>query len=257
MEFLPNLIFIFIIGSVVLFFHKGIDRYPEPLEQSEIPYKELEQVFFLWLMGLIIPVTRIFIFTPWLENIFTSRSIRELVQLPLLTIIYLILPALLVIRLNKWKISDLGIKINVRSKPIAISAVIFGVVTGTTAYLTNETIIDIEVFSPLVFILLLFNNDFLEEFFYRGIIQSKLERIIGQNRAVFVSGILFGLTHIVFDFVMLSDKGIYFIISAFILQVIAGWLLGIIYMKTRSLWPGVICHYLSNWLPAILKGIFN
>jgi membrane protease YdiL (CAAX protease family) len=33
----------------------------------------------------------------------------------------------------------------------------------------------------------------------------------------------------------------------------AGSLFGIVYVKTRSLWPGVACHYLINWLSAILS----
>jgi membrane protease YdiL (CAAX protease family) len=37
------------------------------------------------------------------------------------------------------------------------------------------------------------------------------------------------------------------------MQILGGWLLGLIFIKTRTLWPGVICHYLINWMPSILS----
>jgi len=92
---------------------------------------------------------------------------------------------------------------------------------------------------------------------FSGVIQSKLERAVGQSKAVLWAGILFGLTHVVFDISMLMETGVLFVFFAVLLQTMAGWLLGIIYMKTRSLWPGMACHYLSNWLPSILAGLLG
>jgi hypothetical protein len=40
-------------------------------------------------------------------------------------------------------------------------------------------------------------------------------------------------------------------------QGMAGSLFGIIDIGSRSLWPGVACHYLSNWLSAILAATFR
>jgi len=78
-------------------------------------------------------------------------------------------------------------------------------------------------------ILLLYNNNFLEEFYHRGVIQSKLERIVGQKKAILYGGILFGMTHIVFDITQLmGTQGILFVLFAFILQILSGWLLGIV-----------------------------
>ena len=102
-------------------------------------------------------------------------------------------------------------------------------------------------------LILFYNNAFLEEFYHRGIIQSLLERSIGQGKAILWGGILFGLTHLAFDVSMLMQKnGILVVFLALLMQTLAGWLFGIIYMKTRSLWPGMVCHYLANWLPSIL-----
>jgi membrane protease YdiL (CAAX protease family) len=45
--------------------------------------------------------------------------------------------------------------------------------------------------------------------------------------------------------------------TAVLLQGLAGSLFGLIYVKTRSLWPGVACHYLINWFSAVLAAAFR
>ena len=78
-------------------------------------------------------------------------------------------------------------------------------------------------------------------------------RALGQPKAILWGGILFELTHIALDVsALVGTGGIVAIASALLLQTLAGWMFGIIFMKTRSLWPGIICHYLANWLPSIL-----
>jgi membrane protease YdiL (CAAX protease family) len=85
-----------------------------------------------------------------------------------------------------------------------------------------------------------------------------LERALGQGRAVVWGGILFGLTHVAFDIsrLMASEGGLA-VCLAVLLQTMAGWFFGIIYVKTRSLWPGIACHYSVNWLSAILAGLLR
>ena len=162
------------------------------------------------------------------------------------------------LHLNRWNYKDFGLSWHIQSPIGAIIAVLFGLVGGVVAYVTNQAVIGIRPLPMGALILLLYNNNFLEEFYHRGVIQSKLERIVGQKKAILYGGILFGMTHIVFDITQLmGTQGILFVLFAFILQILSGWLLGIVYMKIRSLWPGVACHYLANWLPSILNGIIG
>ena len=50
---------------------------------------------------------------------------------------------------------------------------------------------------PVPFVLLaLYQPAFIEEFFFRGILQGKLERALGPTQGWFYSGILFGLAHV-------------------------------------------------------------
>ena len=91
---------------------------------------------------------------------------------------------------------------------------------------------------------------FTEEFLFRVILQGKLERALGQNKAWFYSGILFGLIHVPVDFFgpQWYSHGESFL-AAFILlfgQITAGWIFGLIYSKTRSIFPGMLAHFMTD-----------
>jgi membrane protease YdiL (CAAX protease family) len=152
---------------------------------------------------------------------------------------------------GKWQLKDIGLTLKVNSMSVAVFAVVLGALSGLAGYTSNQAVVSSDPISAGTLIILLFNNDFSEEFFHRGIIQSRLERALGQSRAVLVGGLLFGNTHITFDIKMLMSDGIIFVVFAFIIQCMLGWLLGIIYLKTRSLWSGISLQYLVNWLPSI------
>jgi membrane protease YdiL (CAAX protease family) len=97
---------------------------------------------------------------------------------------------------------------------------------------------------------------FIEEFFFRGIIQGRLERVIGQNKAWIYGGILFGLIHLPFNYIV-GGMDLVTGLFMFVGQVISGWIFGILYMKTRSIWPGVLVHFITDSrLASIIFRIF-
>ena len=257
MEIVWRIIFCLTIGSLIMILHKWIGKYPTPFPNSPEPKKEIREVLFLWVLAVIVPILRIFVLTPWLSEVINQRFLIELTYSPILVIVYIAIPYIFFIRNNNWSASDLGFSWKVRSWGVAVFAITLGAISGFTAFISNQVVISSDPIPVGTLVLLLFNNDFIEEFFHRGIIQSKLERAIGQHKAILIGGILFGMTHIAFDITQLLNTGILFVFFAFLLQTMLGWLLGIIYMKTRSLWPGITCHYLVNWLPSILVGIFS
>lgn len=195
--------------------------------------------------------------SPRLSQVVPDRTLRELVHVPLLSVPYIALPLFVVLKLNRWTTKDLGLAWKSQSRSVTAFAVVFGLVSGVVAFVTDQAVIGIEPLPVGVLLLLLYNNDFIKEFYHRGVIQSKLERAVGQSKAVLWGGILFGLTHVVFDISMLMETGALFVFFAVLLQTMAGWLWGVVYMKTRSLWPGMACHYLGNWLPSILAGLLG
>jgi len=113
--------------------------------------------------------------------------------------------------------------------------------------------------APVLFLLVaLYQNIFLEEFFFRGVIQAKLERAWGQNKAWILGEIVFGLMHVINDYaipLLLGVDVVSVIITGSLLlfiQTINGWFLGILYIKTRNLIPCIIVHFISNYLTAII-----
>ncbi len=86
-----------------------------------------------------------------------------------------------------------------------------------------------------------------EEILFRGLILGALEIVYGRTWAVVISSGLFGLWHL---------KNAFWMGNAELLQEIAyttllfGPVTGILALKSRSIWPGVILHYLNN-LPAV------
>jgi membrane protease YdiL (CAAX protease family) len=258
MDLLWRILYIVIFSLFIFILHRKIGRYPPPLPNSDNPRREIREAFLLWGVAVVIPILRLLVITPWLSSLKFNRTLQELIYLPLLTILYLILPLYVERKRNKRTIKELGLRWDIQSPDVAIAAVSFGLLSGIVAYANNQAVISMNPLPAGALFLLLYNNDFLEEFFHRGVIQTKLERALGQTKALFLGGVLFGLTHLVFDIQMLIDtQGSLFVFTAFLLQVMSGWLLGIVFMKTRSLWPGIACHYLVNWLPSILAGLFR
>ncbi len=83
---------------------------------------------------------------------------------------------------------------------------------------------------------------FCEEFLFRGAILSNLLPY-GKNTAVLASAVLFALMH--------QNGGQLF--YAFV----AGIVLGLIYVRTRSIWGGVLLHFFNNLMSIIEQLVFN
>jgi membrane protease YdiL (CAAX protease family) len=86
-----------------------------------------------------------------------------------------------------------------------------------------------------------------EEILFRGFVLGALEIAYGRSAAVAVSSALFGVWHLKNAFWMSNaDVAQQIAYTALVIGPATGWLS----MTTRSVWPGVILHYLDN-LPAV------
>ena len=72
-----------------------------------------------------------------------------------------------------------------------------------------------------------------EEIAYRGLIQEWLEKAIEPRKAITVASFLFAISH--------------FSVFSFPYLFAAGWLLGWMKWKTRSLFPSMVVHFLHNF----------
>ena len=216
-----------------------LGEYPTPLPSSEKPKKLLLEVGVYTLIIILFLTLNIFVLNP--------IGVPFYILLVLSTIMFLLIPLIYTRYKDHWTSKDLGINFKVKSRGV----VIVGLIAYTWFGFLNSFALDISWYLLLIFF---YSNAFLEEFLFRGIIQTKLERALGQKKAIIYQGLLFMLFHIpvnIFEF-SLTGNVIRFI-SNFEFQLFNGVILGLIYMKTRNIWMSVTCHYLYNWFGAIVS----
>lgn len=92
---------------------------------------------------------------------------------------------------------------------------------------------DIEILIPYILSVVIM-APLLEEFVYRGVILSSLQKYGGDTFAVVISGLIFGMMH--------GGGGI----SAVVAASMSGILMGFIYVKTRNIWVNIAVHLIYN-----------
>jgi len=239
-----------------LLLHFVIGKYPAPLPLSKNRRREILETLVIWAI-LVVVITILIFLTP--ESELAAPTPRLEVTAILVTLLpYLVIPLFYALRVSRWTAKDLGFSMP-RSRSVTISTVVFFAVGGVLPLFLSDT------FEPIAapsLLLALYSPAFVEEFFFRGILQGKLERALGRNKAWFYSGILFGLAHFTTNFFgpLWYSKGqnIAGAVVLLVQQTIFGWVYGIIYMKTRSLLPGVLGHYIQDGrLGSIIALIFS
>lgn len=102
--------------------------------------------------------------------------------------------------------------------------------------LNTSKAVDVTTNSNVELVLLFFTlaviPAFVEEFLFRGLVLSNLLPY-GRTTAILASGLLFGIMH--------QD------VSQLFYATVAGIVLGFVYVKTQSIWPGVLLHFCNNF----------
>ena len=236
--------------SLVIFFvlHRWIGKYPTPLPLSKDRKREILETIALWVFSVVVATIFLLSRTPD-ELAAPSNELWGLMSLVTLAP-YIVVPLLFVLLVNKWTAKDLGFSMPSARSVTIFAIAVFAVIGIIPIFLGMEPI----PVSDLLWAL--YVTAFVEEFFFRAIIQGKLERALGQNKAWFYSGILFGLAHLTTNSFV---RGLDIVPGAFMLanQIITGWIFGIIYMKTRSLLPSFVAHYVTDFrLGSIIARLF-
>jgi membrane protease YdiL (CAAX protease family) len=111
---------------------------------------------------------------------------------------------------------------------------------------------------PLCFVYLLFDAGLIEEFFFRGFLQSRLSVLLKSTTGgIIVSAIIFGLVHAPGLYLRgagsegIEDQLPFSFFSAYTIVYMstAGLFLGIIYRKTKNLWLVMAIHAMVDLLP--------
>ena len=83
----------------------------------------------------------------------------------------------------------------------------------------------------------------LEEFIFRGIVLKKFLKSHTPQSAIILSAIIFGIAHF----------NPWQFIGAFFMGILIGW----IYWKTKSIWPGIFIHFTNNSLSFFIAKKYN
>jgi membrane protease YdiL (CAAX protease family) len=241
--------------------HTKIGVYPQPLPTCEDPKREIREALFLW--SIMFAIASIFAFLVYTSGIFDPSDQYSPVLLVTWALVYTLpgfaIPLLFVVFVNKWNArADLGITTKIQQKRVwgyvILTQILLIFAELSIRGIPPET-------APLFYLLIsLYATVFIEEFLYRGVIQSKLERAMGQTKGWLYGGIIFGLAHIPANFFgPLWTEGTVDMIAGLLMlgvQIVNGWWLGITYTKTRSLVPSIIIHYIADFLIIYFAWIF-
>ena len=212
---------------------------PEPLPRSKNIKKELMEVGLFISLELIYIILAVFIFSS-----FSSSPIVQITRELLNILTSFFIPFLYLSIKDKWTCSDFGLKYNFNNWMILFPSIFYG---------TYHGILNPGNSNLVTLLVLLFTNVIYEEFIYRGVIQSKLERVFKQNIALILQGIIFMLIHVPkFIFELLVDSNVIWFYLKLLIIFFSGIVYGLIYLKTRTIWISVICHYLYNYFGVIL-----
>lgn len=221
--------------------HRWIGSYPDKHKTSQAPRREIADVAIFW--ALVMVVTTIFTLTRDPADLAAPNVATVLSFISWSVIPWLILP-IYVVWHQGWRAADLGMVLPTSPRMVIFALALFAL-AGVLPIFSGA-----EPMSWVFLAIAVYQPAFIEEFFFRVILQGKLERVVGPARAWFWSGLLFGLAHAPVDFFgpQFYANGESYLNASFLLltQIIAGWILGLIYAKTRSIFPGFVAHFMTD-----------
>ena len=235
-EFSYIFLSIFLILLLILL-AKFIGTYPTPLPRSENPATEKKEVIIICIIMLVYLSLYIYALSPYFVSLLGDSYIIGVV---FGSIINFLIPFIYVVYKNKWTSGDLGLTSKIRSWPVVIISISSYILLGIYRFFSSEPL-ELYWYSLL---LLLYSNAFLEEFLFRAIVQSKLERSIGQKKALIYQTILFISIHIPANIIRFTvDGSLVRFFWNFGFQFMHGAIYGLVFLKKRILRPSVICNY--------------
>jgi membrane protease YdiL (CAAX protease family) len=122
--------------------------------------------------------------------------------------------------------------------------------------------VKLAVMIPIGFVLMLATAGFTEEVFFRGILQARLSRWLGSDiRGCLLAAFLFGIYHLPYAFFDVSwpthGNWMWAVTSVMTEQMVAGLLLGVLWMRTHNLGASVLCHALINTVAILASMSFG
>jgi len=203
---------------------------------------------------------------PWIENPAVYSVIIFLRKL-----LFFVLVPFGIYKIFGFSLKDFGLKespVKFFSKNSFLLLVVFSISILLFQYYLGNGAKDIKTGTfnsvqliiglPLCLIYLIFDAGLIEEFFFRGLLQSRISVLLRSSTGgIVVSAIIFGLVHA--PGLYLRGAGsegieeqmpfIFFAAYTIVYMSIAGLFLGILYSKTKCLWLVIVIHAMVDLLP--------
>lgn len=241
-SYIPLMTFLIIILVVI---GKIAGKYPPELPRTDHPKRNLIEVGIYFLFTIVYLVFSIFLLSPILISLVGDSYYIGLI----ISTIILFLLIIYVRYRDHWTSKVLGINSKVKSWSVFYISISLYIVFGIYDFFRP---VPIEMYWWFL-LLLFYSNAFLEEITFRGFIQTKLEQALGQKKALLYQAVLFMLIHIPANIMRFNlDGNLTKFIWNFAFQFVHGLIFGLIFLKTRNIWASVICHYLNNWMGALI-----
>ncbi|WP_040191227.1 CPBP family intramembrane glutamic endopeptidase [Clostridium culturomicium] len=227
------------------------------LEKEDVEIYQLNKSTVFSLIAVFTYIILSFIYLKYFESVFPQNGILK----SIIVKVGILSPTILFIILNKEKLSSLGI-----SKKNILNSIIIGLICSLVYMVTYIIInnsnyflaisrIDFKLFVSLLYLFVYcMVIAIVEEFLYRGYLQTRLVASYGNKRGLLFSTIIFTLMHLP---QWMSNNNFSISITDILLQgsgiLPLSFVFGYLYMKTKNLTSCIILHTFSNWIVFALK----
>ncbi|GAW99642.1 CPBP family intramembrane glutamic endopeptidase [Secundilactobacillus mixtipabuli] len=145
--------------------------------------------------------------------------------------------------------------VNLNFKPLYITLFAIVAYMLATAFIQRHSIGIVATFKPTLLL-----QDFLivgicEETVFRGYLLNRLAKIVdSEQTALVIQAILFALIHLPRYLTTYPALSFLTIMGQLVTVTLLGYLFGWLFLKSRSLWPGIIVHSVWDLLIVLLIG---
>jgi membrane protease YdiL (CAAX protease family) len=176
-----------------------------------------------------------------LPSLIASKAANSAIAAPLL-----LLPTLVAVAAFRFRAGEVGLTATPRDLLLGAALAVMGIALGLGAIATGghpglmwESAPVPAVTAAIAFQSLI--NGIPEELGYRGVIFSRLMPWLGRpGNSLAISSMVFGLSHVPSYLAAGNSLGLSLAIGLF--GLLPGLLLGYVFYRTRSIWPGAIWH---------------
>jgi membrane protease YdiL (CAAX protease family) len=174
-------------------------------------------------------------------SLIAGRAANAAIAVPLL-----LLPTLIAVAAFRFRVGEVGLTATPRDLLLGAALAVIGIALGLGAIATggHPGLMWASAPVPAVTAAILIQslvNGIPEELAYRGVIFSRLMPWLGRpGNSLAVSSMVFGLSHVPSYLAAGYSLGLAVAIGLF--GLLPGLLLGYVFYRTRSIWPGAIWH---------------